>query len=91
MKVPTGYKDSKDLLTQMANYFKDDSPSIVTDKIVNDTTWYTFNLENGFGKTYYYATTKNDKVFLVQYDINEDTDENCDTYREDIINSIKSN
>ena len=49
-----------------------------------------FSFNDTFGKTYYYGTTKNNKVFLLIYDINEDADSDCESHLEKILNSIQS-
>ena len=41
------------------------------------------------GTSYYYGATKNDKVFLFEYDVNTDADSDCEGYRESIFNSIE--
>ena len=86
---PVGYKDSENLLNQMADYEKDSAPSEVVKTSSNGIDWYTFSVNDSFGKTYYYGTTKDNKVYLLQYNVNKDTSSDCETYREKIINSIR--
>ena len=59
-------------------------------QIVNNIIWYTFSVEDAFGKTYYYGTTKNNKVYLLKYEIEKDADSMCESYKDQIINSIQN-
>lgn len=90
MSVPEGYSNAENLINQMSLYYVDDNPTEVTKTNINNIDWYWFSLNDGFGETYYYGTSKNNKVFLLEYDINEDAASDCDSYRQQIINSIIS-
>lgn len=84
-----GFSDAQDLINQMNQYHSSDQPSTVRKSTINDIDWYGFSLEDSFGKTYYYGTTKNNKAFLLEYGINEDASSDCESYRQQILNSIK--
>lgn len=90
MSVPEGYSNAENLINQMSSYYVDDNSTGVTKTNINNIDWYWFSLGDGFGETYYYGTSKNNKVFLVEYNINEDAASDCDGYRQQIINSIIS-
>lgn len=87
-----GYKNAELLINNMANFYKEygDETSDVTINTINNINWYSFHKTDTIGKTYYYGTTKNDKVFLFEYDINEAADNKCEGYLEQIINSVES-
>ena len=74
----------------MATYYKKDNPTAVTLTTINNIIWYTFSVEDAFGKTYYYGTTKNNKVYLLKYEIEKDADSMCESYKDQIINSIQN-
>ena len=84
------YNDAQVLVNGIATYKKDDNPTTVTKNTINNIDWYWFSLIDSFGKTYYYGTTKNNKVYLLEYDINEDAEEDCESYLSQIVNSIQS-
>lgn len=88
LKVPSEYSSSEDLINQMATYYEDDNPTSVEKTKINNIDWYWFSYNNAFGTTYYYATTKDNKVYLLEYEINEDASNDCSNYREPILNSI---
>ena len=85
-----GFSDASNLINQMADYNIDNNPTKVTKKSINNIDWYWFKVDDSFGTTYYYGTTKNNKVFLLKYEINEDASNDCKSYREQIIKSIKA-
>lgn len=87
--VPEGYSDAQNLINQMAKYNSVDNPPPVTKTNINNRDWYSYST-NQFGKEYYYATTKNGKVFLLEYIVEKDTSSDCEIYQNQIINSIKS-
>ena len=90
LSVPSGFSDAKNLINQMSSYDENDNPIEVTKSSINGINWYWFSKEDAFGKVYYYGTTKNNKVFLLEYDVNEDASSDCENYRHQIIESIKS-
>ena len=86
-----GYNNAELLINNMASYFKENNETTdVKNETINNINWYHFKLTNDIGKTYYYGTTKNDKVFLFEYSINEAADTNCESYLEQVINSVQS-
>lgn len=92
MNVPKEYSDASDLINQMADYYSENEEKIETEEYsVNDIKWYWFSYEDVFGKKYYYATTKDDKVYLAKYESDKRYPDVCEEFREDIISSIKEN
>ena len=90
MGVVKDYTSSEDLITQMSNYHRDDKGTEASIETFNDINWYSFAYENSISKNYYYATVKNERVYLLNYNIQYEADvENCEIYRNDIISKIK--
>lgn len=90
LSVPEGFSNAENLINQIFQYNSNDNSAAVTKATANNIDWYWFSLESSFGKTYYYGTTKNNKVFLLQYEINKNASNDCESYRQPIIDSIKS-
>lgn len=89
--LPTGYKSAEDLIKQLSNYYMEDSTvSKVTSTNINNIEWYTVSYEDSFGKTYYYATDKNNKVYLLTYELSGNPESACLQYKDSIVNSIES-
>lgn len=58
---------------------------------INNLTWYGFATEEMFGTTYYLGTTKNDKVYLIEYIIESEANQSaCGSYLDTIMYSIYS-
>lgn len=88
--VIEGYSSSSELINQIAEYNK--VSSSVSNTTINNIVWYTTNYNDGsLANTYYYATEKNNMVYLVQYEIGSDVKTNvCEEHKNTIINSIKN-
>ncbi len=82
------YSSAENLINQMQKYNSDDNPTNVTNSNINDISWYWFSYNNNFGQTYYYGTTKGNKVYLFEYEIQIDSDSSCPTYKDQVLNSI---
>ena len=83
------FTSSEDLITQMVKFYKEDNATPLKKETINGINWYSFSFTNDIGTSYYYALDKNNKVYVLNYDVQSDTDSNCETYRGEIINSIK--
>lgn len=88
--VVKGYNRADNLINQMATYHRDSNPTEVAKVTINNIDWYYFSYIDSFGTSYFYGTTKNNKAFLFQYDIQQSASSDCPVYREQILNSIKS-
>lgn len=84
------YNSASYLLNQMAIYNDNKKPAKVAKISVNKIDWYTFSYQDDFGLTYYYGTTKNNRVYLLTYQIQKESPSDCIKYKEEIINSIQS-
>lgn len=84
------YNSASYLLNQMAIYNDNKKPAKVAKISVNKIDWYTFSYQDDFGLTYYYGTTKNNRVYLLTYQIQKESPSDCIQYKEEIINSIQS-
>ena len=90
MNVVEDFTSSEDLINQMSSYFKNDNATNPVNETINNINWSWFNYSNDIGIFYNYATVKNGKLFLLEYQVQSDTDSNCEKYRNEVINSIKS-
>lgn len=88
--VPSGYSSAENLINQLAVYNKDNNPTSVASATLNGIEWHAFSYNDVFGTKYYYGTTKNNKVYLLEYEVQEDAANDCDSYRQSILNSIVS-
>ena len=86
---PKDYHNAENLIQQLIKYNADDSPSDITKERINGITWYWFDYDDTAGRTYTFATTKDDKVFMLDYEITNVLLEECDSYTTDILNNIK--
>ena len=60
-------------------------------KIINGRDWKILTEEDFFGKTYYAITEKDKKVYILEYSIESDANQaTCESYYEQILNSIKA-
>lgn len=87
LSVPDGYSSSDKLIENMAKYYTGNS-DVVKEITTNGLVWHWFSYDGTFGKTFYYATTLDKKVYLFEYTIEEDSPSDCDIYRLQILNSI---
>lgn len=86
--IPDGYSSAENLINQMAKYNLDNNPTEVEKINLNNIDWYWFSYNDAFGTTYYYGTTKNNKVYLLEYSIQEDAPSDCINYKQQVLNSI---
>lgn len=86
-----GYSTSESLIKQMAKYYKNDIDIDVTKNTINNLDWYWFKTKDSFSKTYYYGASQNNKVYLLKYEDGTKNSNDCENYRTQIINSIKTN
>ena len=84
------YSSAEELINQMQKYYISNNSSSVKKENINGISWYYFNYNSAFGQNYYYGTTKDNKVYLFEYEVQKDTDSSCLSYKDQIINSIKS-
>ena len=86
--TPYGYSSAENLINQMSKYHSNDNPTEVEQLKLNDIVWYWFSYNDVFGTTYYYGTTKNNKVYLLEYSIQEDATTDCINYKQQVLDSI---
>lgn len=85
---PLDYTPSDNFAQQLFNYYADEDSSSITSTTINNIDWKWFSYDNSFGKNYYYVTHIDDKVYLLKYEVEKDAGKNCETYRQQILNSI---
>lgn len=83
-----GFSDGSELVKQMAEYNSENISNNIDQATINGINWTWFSKTNSIGTTYYYGTTKDNKAYLFEYDINSGTSPECPTYRQTILNSI---
>jgi len=88
LKAINGYSTAENLITQMATYYTNNNR--IETASINNIEWSWFSYPGSFGTSYYYATTKNNKVFLFQYEIEDDAPSDCESYKDQVITSINS-
>lgn len=85
----TNYTSAEKLLKKLSQY--KDAEEKFDYMEINNLTWYGFATEEMFGTTYYLGTTKNNKVYLVEYIVESDADQaSCESYLDTIMYSIYS-
>jgi len=83
-----GYNNSNKFLTEYAKFEKTSNP--ITKKI-NGMTWNIINFKSIMNNVTYSAVTKDNKVYLLAYEVDLDIDKTiCDKYYNEVINSIKT-
>ncbi len=83
-----GYSDGDNLIRQMADYNADIVTNNISTLSINNINWTWFSKTSNIGKTYYYGTTKNNKAYLFEYEIQNGASPNCASYLNQILNSI---
>lgn len=86
----SNFTDLNNFMNQMASYYSKSNENIVSQTTINNIPWSWFSKNDDFGTTYYYGTTKNNHIYLLTYKIEEDSDSDCITYKDQILNSIQS-
>ena len=81
------FSDSENMIEQMANYYH---TSPMPDEKINNIVWHNFNYTNELGTFYYYAMNKNNKTYLFDYSVYKDADNDCEYYKDLILDSVQS-
>ena len=84
----TGFSDGDDLIRQLVESNSDNIVDNIATQSINDINWTWFSETDRIGTTYHYGTTKDNKAYLFEYQIDRGTSLDCDSYRETILNSI---
>lgn len=84
------YADSGELINQMIDYYEDNYEVDGYYEInINDLDWTWFSYNNSLGIRYFYATVIDKKIYLFSYEIDSDDSIDYDSYRIQILESIK--
>lgn len=83
-----GFTSGEELVKSMKEYYYNYSPTDIEVVTINGLTWHSYSQTNSFGKKYYYATTKDNNVYMFEYEIDKEADETCDSYRLPVLGSI---
>lgn len=76
-------------LLKMMNFFETWSSSDkIETKNINNITWYTYSARNVNEKTVYYITEKDKKTFLVEYNVQKDSNPVCEEFGKILTESI---
>ena len=84
----SNYKDSSKFIDSLVKYYESNSPSGVVKVNVNNINWNHFSYTGSFNTTYLYITSKDSKIYLLEYEIQNNADEDCINYKDSVINSI---
>lgn len=68
-----GFSEGEDLIHQLAEFNSDNIVDNIATQSINNINWACFSKTDNIGTTYYYGTTKDNKAYLFQYDINRGT------------------
>ena len=86
-----GYKDEEDLIKSIAYYYTHSEDEGVSQTTNNGIDWYVFDSNKTNEKIYFRVTTKDNKLILFIYKMEyEDENKVCESYYNDIYNSISS-
>ena len=87
MYSPKKFTDAEKLIQEMAEY---DSESIdkIEKETINEIEWNKYYHKNGFGEKIYYGATIDEKVYLVELKIEEDSGMVCGYYLADAMETI---
>lgn len=76
-------------LLKVMHFFETWSTSDKTDKKeVNSITWYTYSAKTVNEKTDYYLTKKDNKTFLIEYNVQKDSNTACEEFGNILIDSV---
>ena len=84
-----GYSSADKFIDEVIDYENNNAPR-KGEKEYNDIKWITVNFNDTFGNRYYYATEKNNQVFVSEYTIKESKNNECNAFHVQIISSIKN-
>ena len=82
--------NAADFIKELKEYNINNNSSDIAKIIINDREWYTFSFDSLTGRMDYYTTAINDKVFLMEFEKEENAPDDCYLYRDKIINSVIS-
>ena len=81
--------NAKTYLEKNIFYTASDKHSGISPVSINNNNWYYSYVTNSYGFDYYYAITKNEKIYEVEFNIVNDTNKNCSKAHDTIINSLR--
>lgn len=86
---PNGYKSASSLANAMLKYYdKSNSESSIITAKINNINWYSFSNAGSFSTDYYYFMNKDNNVYVVKYESGKDNLDTCNSYKDNIMNSI---
>ena len=76
-------------LLKVMNFFETWSASdTIEKKEANNIVWYTYSAKNLNERTDYYITEKDNKTFLVEYNVQKDSNSICEEFGKILIDSV---
>ena len=88
-KSTNDFSDAKKYLENNAYYSEEDKYSGITEKNINNKTWYFASVEYNNSIHYYYSISDNKRLYIIDYWINDDTNKKCSSMHDEFINSLK--
>lgn len=83
--------DAKQYLEKGIYYSSTDTFSGISQKTVNDNSWYYATITTSYNQKYYYSISNNGTIYEVQFEIKYDDNKTCSSAYNTVINSLKFN
>ena len=83
--------DAKQYLEEDIYYSATDTYSGITQKSINDNLWYYATVASTYRQEYYYSIMNNETIYVIEFDITDDTNKTCSSSYNTVINSLKFN
>ncbi len=61
----------------------------ISEKVINNNTWYYATVKSDYGQDYYYSIMNNNIIYEVEFSINTDKDNTCSNAHKEILESLK--
>ena len=81
--------DAKDYLEKNISYSANDTYSGVSQKAINNNTWYYASVTNNYIQEYFYSVVNNDYIYKLEFTIYDDTNKTCSSAYNTVINSLR--
>lgn len=83
--------DAKQYLENDIYYSATDTFSGISQKTVNNNSWYYATVTKSYGQKYYYSIVNNGTIYELEFEISDDVNKTCSSAYNTVINSLKFN
>lgn len=83
--------DAKQYLEKSIYYSATDTFSGISQKTVNNNSWYYATVTTSYNQEYYYSILNNGTIYEIEFEISEDDNKTCSSAYNTVINSLKFN